>query len=251
MTHNHSYLQPQITIHNLDRHIMRRSILNAVQDTIPHFHGIFLDVGSGHQPYRSLIETSEGRLHYYIALDIRSKYNQFPPDIFWDGLHMGLSTGSVDCAMATEVFEHCPDIQSVLAEIYRVLKPGGMLFFTVPFLWTLHDVPYDEYRYTPFALERHLQAAGYEQISLKATGGWDKSMAQMIGLWVRRRWSYIEFKKPRDSILYRVLPRILLPFIWFLDKIDTKPAQFGEGLMITGVTGVAYKPLSERDGDAR
>jgi hypothetical protein len=117
-----------------------------------------------------------------------------------------------------------------------------MLFFTVPFLWTLHDAPYDEYRYTPFALERHLRTARYEHISLRATGGWDRSMAQMIGLWVRRRWAHIKFQKPRDSILYRVLPRILLPLIWFLDKTDTQPTQFNDGLMITGIVGIAYKP---------
>jgi hypothetical protein len=52
-----------------------------------------------------------------------------------------------------------------------MLKPGSLLFFTVSFLWPLHDVPRDAYRYTPFALERHLRNSGFAQIKLKALGG--------------------------------------------------------------------------------
>ena len=53
-------------------------------------------------------------------------------------------------------------------------------------LWPLHDVPYDECRYTPFAIKRHLRNAGFEQFRLKPLGGWDASLAQMIGLWILR-----------------------------------------------------------------
>jgi len=31
-------------------------------------------------------------------------------------------------------------------KLVRVLKPGGLLFLTLPFLWPLHSVPNDEYR---------------------------------------------------------------------------------------------------------
>ena len=122
-----------------------------------------------------------------------------------------------------------------MRESLRVLKPGGLLFFTVPFLWPLHDVPHDEYRYTPFALERHLRNSGFVQIKLKALGGWDASLAQMIGLWVVRR--------PMSSRKRSILSRLALPIVRYLARHDRLPQEFDESLMITGLSGTAIKPF--------
>jgi len=82
--------------------------------------------------------------------------------------------------------EHCKEPEIVLKEIYRVLKPESIFILKVPFLRNLHEVPNDEYRYTPYSLERHLKNSGFSNIEVKATGGRHVSMAQMLGLWVRR-----------------------------------------------------------------
>lgn len=42
--------------------------------------------------------------------------------------------GSFDLVTSTEVFEHVPDDRRAFAEIYRVLRPGGALVFTVPLM---------------------------------------------------------------------------------------------------------------------
>jgi hypothetical protein len=121
-------------------------------------------------------------------------------------------------------------------EIYRVLKCNGVLFFTVPFLWPLHEVPYDNYRYTPFALQRHLSQCHFSDIELKAMGGWDASLAQMLGLWVRRR--------PMGRYLRQFLSWCFLPIIWLLGEIDgSADVSFDKGIMITGISGVARKKI--------
>ena len=65
---------------------------------------------------------------------------------------MPIKDNSYNTIIATEVLEHCFEPEILLKEIYRVLKPGGLLFFTVPFVWNFHETPYDAYHYTPFAL---------------------------------------------------------------------------------------------------
>ena len=98
---------------------------------------------------------------------------------------MPFENNQFDSAFGTEVLEHCPYPKAILKEVNRVLKPGGIFFFTVPFIWPLHEVPHDEFRYTPFSLKRLLEESGFEKIELEATGGWHASLAQMLGLWIK------------------------------------------------------------------
>lgn len=243
------FLNPTITLNNLDSYIARKSILNSINLVIPEFSGTVLDVGCGYMPYKPIIQSSKTKVEKYIGLDLEENIYQ-KPDLTWDGTRIPLDDGSIDCVTATEVFEHCPEIEIILKEILRVLKPGGLLFFTTPFLWPLHTVPHDEYRYTPFALQRHFESAGFEHIQLKALGGWDAALGQMLGLWVRRR-----FKSPETPKFLRVLlsitlipimSLILLPILWLLYRLDqiSRPVNnFHESLMITGLSGTAKKPV--------
>ncbi len=227
------YLSPSCSSATLDLFIVRKAILTALSAQLPLFKGTLLDVGCGYQPYKSLVLAYPSRAEKYIGLDVANdKYQE--PDIKWNGKLIPLHSASVECALATEVFEHCPDPDAVMGEVLRVLKPGGMLFLTVPFLWPLHDVPHDEYRYTPFALQRHLEKAGFTQVQLKALGGWDASLAQMIALWLRRR--------PMSAPVRAVFSRFAVPVVRYLFDHDLRPVGFCESSMITGLSGTAVKP---------
>lgn len=198
--------------------------------------GTVLDVGCGEMPYKELILTPGSRVEKYVGLDLKD--NNFDrkvlPDLSWDGVCIPLPDQSVDFAIATEVFEHCPDAQVVVNEINRVLKHGGTLLFTIPFLWPLHEVPYDYFRFTPFILQDILAKAGFGCIELKMLGGWDASLAQMMGLWVIRR--------PGLNPILRILLRLIFtPVVALLRRTDTRPDEFTEGQMITGLCGVARK----------
>jgi SAM-dependent methyltransferase len=62
-----------------------------------------------------------------------------------DLLHLPFPDASVDRVMASEVLEHIPDDVTAMAEIARVLKPGGRVAVTVPrygperICWALSD----------------------------------------------------------------------------------------------------------------
>lgn len=221
---------------NLDRYIIRTSIFNALNETLPKLKGDLLDIGCGKMPYKNYI-LENSNVNNYIGLDIETAlaYDAYiKPDFTWDGVKMSFDNESFDCAFGTEVLEHCPRPEETLNEVYRVLKPGGIFFFTVPFLWNLHETPHDEYRYTPYALERHLKNCGFKNIVIKATGGWHASMAQMLGLWLMR--------SPLGAKKRKILSYVIKPIMKYLIEKDKKSnLAFREGLMITGLSGTATK----------
>lgn len=233
---NCEFVDIELSSNNLDRYYIRTSIFAALKNTLPRFDGSILDIGCGKMPYKNYI-LKNSKVSNYTGLDIETAiiYDEMvKPDYLWDGKGMPFKNDCFECAFGTEVLEHCPEPEIVLKEVLRVLKPGGIFFFTVPFLWNLHETPHDEYRYTPYSLQRHLNNAGFKDIEINATGGWHASMAQMLGLWVRR--------SPMKPGRRRFLSRLLKPVIQFLIKRDdTKNVQFMEGQMITGLYGTAKK----------
>ena len=230
------FINISFTVGNLDRFTNRTAIFKALTKSLPNLSGDLLDIGCGKMPYKYYI-LENSNVSTYTGLDIETAivYDKgITPDFTWDGITMPFQDASFDCAFGTEVLEHCPRPEVVLKEVYRILKPGGVFFFTVPFLWNLHEVPHDEYRYTPFSMERHLRNSGFSDISVKATGGWHASMAQMLGLWVKR--------SPMSSKKRNLLSQLLKPVIKYLIKLDKPEAvQFKEGQMITGLYGIVRK----------
>jgi SAM-dependent methyltransferase len=231
-----AYLNPPCRPSNLDSFGNRRLILRSVLEALPEFYGTVLDVGCGHMPYKQLLLSEPSRAVRYIGLDLPDN-NYASPELEWDGVSIPLGEESVDCILLTEVLEHCPDAQLVLNEAFRVLKPGGFILITVPFIWPLHCVPYDEFRYTPFALSRFIDRAGFLDSEIKATGGRHAVLGVILGLWVRRR--------PLTSRVHVVtkwaLSLLLWPVIWMLLRIDKRPRELGESTLIVGLSGTARK----------
>lgn len=228
------FLDPLFIPDNIASYIARTSILRAIKHYVPQFRGVVLDVGCGQMPYRSLI-VANPKVKRYIGLDFATGLyaRRQQPDITWDGKHIPMDDNSVDCALATEVFEHVPEPACVMQEIHRVLKPNGLLFFTVPFLWPLHDVPHDEYRYTPFALRRLLNGAGFDHIDVQALGGWNASLAQVLGLWLNGAPMSTEVRAHYRDLVFPWCKRLL--------EEDRLPEQFTEGTLISGLAGIAWK----------
>jgi len=234
------YLSPRFDIDNIDRYYVRTSILGALLESRHYLTGALLDIGCGKMPYKEVLLRPQGHADKYLGLDLdipaTDFYSKARPDLLWDGKTIPLAEDSVDSAMLTEVLEHCFNPAMVLKETFRVLKKDGYLFITVPFLWPLHDVPYDEYRYTPFSLEKLLKNAGFKNVSIKSLGGWNASLGQMLALWLNR--SGVPDRKRK--LLYSFLLKRAIAWLY---KHDRKPQDFlDNSYMITGLTALAQKP---------
>lgn len=55
---------------------------------------------------------------------------------------------SIDCVITVSTLEHVRYPQKAMKEILRILKPGGVLYVSVPFVFPFHSDPYDNYRFS-------------------------------------------------------------------------------------------------------
>lgn len=89
----------------------------------------------------------------YVGCDLR-----FGPgvDRVEDLANLSLADNSVPTIICVETLEHVFEARKAVAEMVRVLKPGGMMLVAAPLDFHIHDHPSDYWRLTPSCLERLL-----------------------------------------------------------------------------------------------
>ncbi|KNC75841.1 hypothetical protein SARC_11640 [Sphaeroforma arctica JP610] len=70
-------------------------------------------------------------------------------------------TELLDFAIVTQVFEHIPYFWKAMPNLARLVSPGGVVLFTVPFSYQYHLVPGDFYRYSPMAIIHMFESNGF------------------------------------------------------------------------------------------
>lgn len=117
---------PEIRVILLNRDV--KKFLSNVK-----INGEVLDVGAQKAQYKKYVKAEK-----YLTLDIDPSHN---PDICCDAHDIKSKGNRFGLVIATEVLEHCYNPQKVVNEIYRVLKPGGICFISVPFMYHYHIAP--------------------------------------------------------------------------------------------------------------
>lgn len=126
---------------------------------INHATGRILDIGAAQRWLQSQLPPTA----HYTALDYPATGQALyaaQPDVFADAANLPFPAACFDGVFCLEVLEHVPEPAKVMQEIARVLKHGGRAWISMPFLYPLHDAPFDFQRYTVFGLRRAAEQAG-------------------------------------------------------------------------------------------
>jgi SAM-dependent methyltransferase len=138
---------------------------------IPAFaRGRLADLGCGNAPlylkYRQYVDTITcidwgNTAHKNAYLDVECDLNQSLP----------FADGAFDTIILSDVLEHLPQPELLWAEMHRLLVTGGHVLMNVPYFYPLHEIPFDFYRYSCYALDRFARNSGFEVIELVPLGG--------------------------------------------------------------------------------
>lgn len=140
----------------------------AVRDWIRECHpgSRVLEVGGGTSFLRPVVE-EEVPGAFYVSGDIAPTN---ATTAVLDATRLGVASGSIDAVLALEVLEHMPQPLAMLEEVSRVLRPGGTMIVTVPFMFGLHDFR-DYFRYTPLGFSTILDECGMSLVQTRRRGG--------------------------------------------------------------------------------
>jgi len=131
----------------------------ALTAGLSRLHGRVLDIGCADRRLAKLVPAG----CEYIGLDYPetavSMYHT-RPDVFADARELPFPKASIQGVISKDVLEHVRGPETVLAEIGRVLEQDGTLVLWMPFIYPIHDAPYDFQRYTEHGLEEYLAAHG-------------------------------------------------------------------------------------------
>jgi SAM-dependent methyltransferase len=168
-----------------------------------------------------------------------------------DALQLPFADGSFDRVIASEVLEHIPDDEAAMAELTRVLRPGGTMAVTVPrcgpeFInWALsdeyHNVPGGHVRiYRQSQLVGRLQGTG-----LKAVGSHHAHGLHAPYWWLRCLVGPTNDSHPAVSTYHRLL-------VWDIEKAP-KVTRYADRVLnpLVGKSLVVYLEKPSSPGETR
>ncbi len=197
-----------------------------------HAGGSLLDVGCGRRPYGALLD-AHARSCTGLESD-RRRYASAPPDVWASAVKLPCRDASFDTVFSSQVLEHVPEPAEMMAEMSRVLKPGGRLILTAPHIWGIHEEPHDYFRFTQYGLAHLTRKAGLEALSVRPMAGYWVTAGARLCYYLQR------FEKVGAAFVLRPLYALIQLLAWGLDRLHRVEGDTWNFIL------VARKPGTER-----
>lgn len=165
-----------------------------------YFHGKVLNAGCGNRDISGIVMA--GDRGAVVNYDMRST---IPGAILGSLNEMPFADEEFDTIVCNGVLEHVSDVDSVMRELARTLKPGGYLIASVPYLQPYHKDPSDFRRYTRDGLKELGAMHGLETVDVLPL----HTVWQTIG-WIAWEWA-VEKGGWRKPVVY--------PAVWLTTRL--------------------------------
>jgi SAM-dependent methyltransferase len=170
--------------------------------------GCVYDLGCGEAPYKQWILNSADQ---YIGVDWGESIHALNADIIADlNKPLPINSAVADTVISFSVMEHLSEPQVFLNEANRILRIGGEIVLQVPFMWGVHEAPYDFFRYTEFGLKYMFEKAGFTEVKVyPQTGFWT--------MWILK-FNYQTMRLVRGPRWARFLIKLPMTIIWGINQ---------------------------------
>ena len=177
--------------------ILNRELLNLLQK---YSLGDVLDYGAGNSPWQeSLIYQN------YKRADVQQNLKENIDYIVLKKTPLPVLDETFDSILLMDVLEHIEDFEFVLSDLYRMLKKGGRLFISVPFLYREHETPNDYYRFTSYGVRKILKQKHFSVTLCKKIGN---HLLTIYSLWNEAMIKKNE--KFNGSLLSKIIRKLIL-----------------------------------------
>lgn len=206
-----------------------RNLCWDLREVLPTLCGRVLDVGCGDKPYAAWLDA--GKVAQHVGIDIYPGSNV--DVVITLGRAWPIETASFDAILCTQVLEHVENLDHVLSEMRRVLKPGGTLLVSIPFAYNEHD--FHDYRRLSLNGARCLLEKDYEIQALKAQGGIGSTLAVFWLNWINQAMTAHKVTRFAKALLLPVW--LLISLVTntvglLLDRIDHTRAFYGNTFVV-------------------
>jgi SAM-dependent methyltransferase len=152
--------------------LLQREVTNVL--TSQH-EPLVLDLGSGGGQYKRWFTSGNVR---YLGADIDPAGGC---DVLCVGEALPFKDNSIGMVFSVQVLEHVSSPEQVLAEVERVLVPGGFAVISTHGTFPYHPTPEDHWRWTQTGLLKVFDNAGFESPKLHPVGGTFSTLALLNG----------------------------------------------------------------------
>lgn len=152
---------------------------NKIISAVEYFaHGRLIDIGCATKPLQEYISPY---INEHVGVDQESTlHGTHNIDLIGTAYAIPVPDASFDSALCTAVLEHLEEPEQALRECHRVLKPGGVAIYSVPFIWHLHEEPRDFFRFTKYGLDYLFKKSGFDVVEIKALSGFWVTFGQLF-----------------------------------------------------------------------
>ena len=169
--------EPKITQKDyLTLSMLSKLLKNNVEKYLLGSNILVLDLGCGKKPYQPFFL---GKSVTYLGVDV--KLNEFV-DILCNGEKLPFKDNVFSICLCLQVLEHVDEPRTVIDEIFRVLKPSGLIFLSTHGSWPVHENPYDFWRWTEHGLKKLLNSFHINETY--KCGGSAMSIIQLLELYI-------------------------------------------------------------------